>query len=116
MSEDSECEWWPEFNTGFVTALTLFYGHSMNPSIRSRDSAHLVLYVATDHLADIEYPDNISPELREKVETFVDWVFTHRISWDIEIDTVHEVFKACREILTQIDEEVFGLEVIVKHG
>ena len=57
-----------EFNNGFVTALGLFYGHSMNKLGRPGEDCSLVLYAATDHLYDIEYPENISSELKERVK------------------------------------------------
>lgn len=114
--ENENYSGYPEFNNGFVTALGLFYGHSMNPSIRDKQSAHLVLYGATDHLADIEYPENISQELKEKISNFVDLAFSYRLSWDTPINDIYSIFEACREILKQIDEEVFGLEVEITHG
>ena len=98
-----------EFNNGFVTALGLFHGHSMDGMLKT--SPELVLYGASDHLYDIEYPSNISDELKEKIGSFVDYVFTFRMRHDTTREEVFEVFEACRKLLVKIDEELFGLTV-----
>jgi len=97
----------PEFNNGFITALALFYGHFES----FKDSPDLVMYAATDHLYDIEYPENISPELKEKIEALVDLAFSYRMSHKATKEEVYDVFGACSKLFQEIDKEVFGLEV-----
>ena len=101
-----------EFNTGFVTALGLFYGHLAS----FPKSPELVLYAATDHLYDIEYPDNISEELKGAVKAFVDYAFTYRMGHDVTKEEVFEVFEACKQILVHIDKEIFGLDAEVHYA
>ena len=96
-----------EFNNGFITALTLFYGHLAS----FRTSPDLVLYAATDHLYEIEYPDNISAELKDEIMRFVDYAFSYRMRYDVTREEVFEVFDQCKNILIKIDNEVFGLTV-----
>jgi hypothetical protein len=103
-----------EFNNGFVTALALFYAHAYQ--LREASFAGrwaLVLHAATDHLLEMDIPGNLSPKLRERVERFREEALAHRYEADDE--TVLRLFGECLEILKEIDREVFGLKVVVKH-
>jgi hypothetical protein len=103
-----------EFNNGFATALALFYAHAyqaQGASFKGRWA--LVLYAATDHLLQMDIPSNLPEKLRRRVEEFRERALARRFEADDE--TAQELFKECLEILKRIDEEVFGLKVVVKY-
>jgi hypothetical protein len=103
-----------EFNNGFVTALALFYAHAYQiQGARFKGRWALVLHAATDHILEMDIPSNLSPKLRERVERFRERALAHRFEADDE--TAQELFKECLEILKLVDEEVFGLKVVVKY-
>jgi len=105
-----------EFNSGFVTALGLFYGHREQfRRLRKEEFGDNRIYAASDHLYALEYPEGLDDEVKEKVSAFTDFVFSkrlERISWK-EGD---EIFEDCRNLLALIDEKVFGLKVIINYG
>ena len=103
-----------EFNNGFVTALALFYAHAYQlREARFKGRWALALHAATDHLLEMEIPSSLPPKLRERVERFREEALAHRYEADDE--TALRLFEECLEILKRIDEEVFGLKVVVKH-
>jgi uncharacterized protein YaaR (DUF327 family) len=102
-----------EFNNGFVTALALFYAHLYQQySERFKGEWVLIICGATDHLIDMEVPNNIPQELKERVEKFKEKALSHR--YDANEEIAMELFNECLEILKEIDEKMFGLSVIVK--
>lgn len=102
-----------EFNNGFVTALGLFYGHRAQfEAIRA--FSDMRLYAATDHLADIEYPENIDNEIHSKVEEFLEKAFSLRLKI-VTSKEVEEIFDTCKDLFKLIDERIFGLKVEIKH-
>ena len=106
----------PEFNNGFITALALFYGHrSQWEDLSKKLGNDMRIYPASDHLIDIEYPTNISKELREEIEAFVSDTVKLRFS-QFNLKVGNSIFDRCKKILRQIDEEIFGLKVTIKHG
>jgi len=112
----------PEFNNGFVTALTLFYGHddsSMRGDVKEGDNDYR-LSGGKDHLYEMVIPSTLSDGLRTRIETFREAVF--RLSgtsfWKPSvsmIEAVDKLFEECYRILMAIDEEVFGLSVVVRY-
>jgi hypothetical protein len=102
-----------EFNNGFVTALTLFYGHYWQGAYGETDHG-VRIYPASDHLFDIEYPKNLDPELRRKVEKFVKDVLSVRLK-DISRAEEERLFNRCLEILKLIDKKHFKLKVRVNY-
>jgi hypothetical protein len=103
-----------EFNNGFVTALALFYAHAYQLREAGFEGKWaLVLHAATDHLLEMEIPSSLPPKLRERVERFREEALAHRYEADDE--TALRLFEECLEILKLVDEEVFGLKVVVKY-
>lgn len=109
-----------EFNNGFITALALFYGHN-DPSMREQSvlgrSWDYRLSGARDHLYDIEVPENLDEELKERVHAFREKVFSIHDKYSLHppSEEVNAVFKECVDILKMVDEKVFGLNVGVIH-
>jgi hypothetical protein len=107
-----------EFNTGFVTALALFYAHSMDRELmngaKGIDTASLSLYGASDHLFDMEIPESLDENLKSRIEGFRDYVFSVRLE-RIPSKEVISIFEDCRKLIQEIDAKVFGLEVVVNH-
>lgn len=105
MSEDDV-----EFNNGFVTALALFYGHSGDRTL----PPDLKIYVASDHLLNIDYPENLSPELKKKVKSFVSKALEYRCARKTPSEEdLEKLFDECIEILKDLDREFFGLDNVV---
>lgn len=106
-----------EFNNGFVTALALFYAHSMDRMTLDDkvDTASLSLYGASDHLFDMVIPDSIDDGLRERIEAFRTYVLSVRLS-RIPRKEVLKIFDDCSKLIQEIDSKVFGLEVEVNYG
>lgn len=104
----------PEFNNGFVTALALFYGHSMD-GIDKDGSNDYRVYVASDHLYDLEIPACISEDLRTRLKAWVDYVFSQKLERPSKAET-SAIFEDCKKYLMEIDREVFGLTVEVVHS
>lgn len=107
-----------EFNNGFVTALALFYGHREQFRREAKDVPRLAMhdlriYGASDHLYDIEYPQNLSPELKREIEQFVKDVFSHRLTI-FPVEEGDKLFDKCLELLKKIDKECFKVEAEVK--
>jgi hypothetical protein len=102
-----------EFNNGFVTALALFYGHYSQEPPKYESEYGVRIYPASDHLIDIEYPKNLDPELRRKVEKFVKDVLSVRLK-DISRAEEERLFIRCLELLKLIDKKHFKLKVKVK--
>ena len=115
--DKTKCE--HEFNSGFVTALALFYAHHYNIQIfqetdkkmkekgNSYNSAHLVLYGATDHLYDLKIPEQLSDELKMKIKALLDFCFKVRMEFNVGYEIPIKAFEMCKEILMDIDREVF---------
>jgi hypothetical protein len=103
-----------EFNNGFVTALALFYGHYFQWQESNKIFEDMRIYPATDHLLDIEYPKNLDPEVKKKVQEFVRDVLSVRLS-NISREEGEKFFRRCIELLKLIDEKCFGLKVKVKY-
>ena len=108
-----------EFNNGFVTALGLFYGHREQfKDVRDKRDQFphdQRVYAAADHLFDIEYPEGLASEVRDRVEAFVDWVFAVRLDWDFKWEDGDRIFDSCKDLLKFIDEKVFGLNVEINY-
>lgn len=104
-----------EFNTGFLTALTLFYGHRMQfqeaSKIIKRD---LRVYGAADHLFDIKYPEDLDPKLKKKVKNFVASVFRVRLE-NLTLAEGDKIFDKCLELIKEIDRKYFGQKRIIVH-
>jgi hypothetical protein len=104
-----------EFNNGFITALTLFYGHRMDRELISSDEKNdLRIYGASDHLIDIEYPKNLDPKLKKRIIKFVGNVLDIRLK-KVSFRKAEKLFNECLEILKEIDKKYFGLKVKVKY-
>jgi len=108
-----------EFNNGFITALALFYAHrfynlSAFETIHKVFGRDLRLWGGSDHLLNIQIPDNIDPDLRRRIEDFVRKVVSLRFA-ELNKDEVDKVFDECLELLKEIDRRLFGLEVIVNY-
>jgi hypothetical protein len=108
-----------EFNNGFITALTLFYAHrfynlSVFRTIYKVSGRDLRLWSGSDHLLDIQIPDNIDPDLRRRIEDFVNKVVSLRFA-ELNEGEVDKVFDECLEILKEVDRRLFGLEVTVNY-
>jgi hypothetical protein len=102
----------PEFNNGFITALALFYAHRFRDSIPELDWDRRV-YAGSDHLLDIEIPENLKPELRDEIKKFVDDVLSRRNDDTCKGLVAERLFDRCLNILVSLDRELFGLDVIV---
>lgn len=105
----------PEFNNGFVTALALFYAHREQFKEARKLTHDMRIYAASDHLFDLEYPENIDTEVKEKVEVFTNWVFSVRLGSLLSWEEGEKIFDACKDILKLIDERIFGLKVIINY-
>lgn len=117
MSEEG-----PEFNNGFLTALTLFYGHNDQSMRYQKVGEHMYDYRldgAKDHLYDMVIPESISEELRRRIEAFKDKVFDikDKAFFNPSEETVKEIdalFEEDYRIIMALDKELFKLEVIVR--
>jgi hypothetical protein len=107
-----------EFNTGFVTALALYYGHrQMFRDSRTKDilkENDLRNYGASDHLFDIEYPMNLDEDLKKQIEQFVGHALNLRLGRITEADT-ENLFEECLSCLKEIDKKVFHVLAEVKY-
>lgn len=104
-----------EFNNGFVTALGLFYGHRHREQFRKTSKIEgydVRIYGASDHLYDIEYPKSLNKTLKQKIQKFVSDVFKVRLE-DITAEQADKLFERCKDLLKEIDEKCFGLNVEV---
>ncbi len=108
-----------EFNNGFITALGLFYGHREQwRELRRKERKEFRdqrIYGASDHLYDIEYPEGLDDEVKEKVSAFTDFVFSKRLE-DTSWEEGDRIFEDCRNLLALIDKKVFGLDVVIQYG
>ena len=73
------------------------------------------IYPASDHLYDLEYPEGLDEEIKEKVSAFTDFVFSKRLE-DITWEEADHIFEDCRNLLALIDKKVFGLDVVIHYG
>lgn len=107
-----------EFNNGFVVALALFYGHGERFINASNLVGHdLRINGASDHLFDIEYPRNLDVKLKEKIQKFVkDVLKVRRRFTNVSMEETNELFDRCKNLLREIDEVCFGLNVEVHYG
>ena len=106
-----------EFNTGFISALAMFYGHRMawgDEKVYQITKHDMRIYGASDHLYDIEYPKNLSAGLKQKIQEFVSDVFKVRLE-NISREDAENLFNRCRDLIIAIDEEYFIKKVIFKY-
>jgi hypothetical protein len=107
-----------EFNTGFVTALALYYGHRpMFQDSRTKNvlkDNDLRNYGASDHLFDIEYPMNIDEDLKKQIESFIDRALKLRLGRISEAET-ENLFEECLACLKEIDKKAFHVLAEVKY-
>lgn len=101
-----------EFNSGFVTALALFYGHLHQfQETRFRDE-DLRIYPATDHLYYIEYPENLDNEIKERIEKFRKKALEMRYK-TISMKEGDDLFLECLKIIKLIDKKCFKIKDVV---
>jgi len=102
-----------EFNTGFVTALALFYGHRHQiqgtPLIRD-----LRIYGAADHLFDMEIPEQLDEKLKKRIERWRSKVISLRLK-HLTWEEGNKLFDECLQILKALDRQYWSLKVIVKY-
>jgi len=105
-----------EFNDGFITALTLFYGHreQFNEAALRATKHDLRIYAASDHLFNIQIPKCLSLRLRRKIRKFVNTCLDRRFE-RITVDEGNQLFDQVLELLKKIDKECFGLKVVVNY-
>ncbi|MEM2174915.1 MAG: hypothetical protein QXI58_04755 [Candidatus Micrarchaeia archaeon] len=101
-----------EFNSGFVTALALFYGHLHQFQHPEFENDDLRICSASDHLFDIEYPENIDNEIKERVEKFRKKALEMRYK-RISMKEGDELFLECLEIIKLIDKKCFKIKDVV---
>lgn len=94
----------PEFNNGFVTAIALFLEHK-NESKEGR--LDLRLYVATDHLYEMEFPARLPPTLKKRIVNWRSNCFGHRLDSLPDKAIVDALFTEAEDILAKIDELIF---------
>jgi hypothetical protein len=100
-----------EFNNGFLTALLLFYGHRYWPRTEKYDFR---LDGAADHLRDMEVPEGLDDDLKERVRELRGRVMALRFR-DLPSEEVDRVFDECVEIVKELDRRLFGLSVVVNY-
>lgn len=97
-----------EFNNGFVVAIGLFLEHKWQfRELKGKGFSDLRLYCATDHLFDMEIPNNISEELKERIEKWREECFKNRLNITKNYEVGDKLFEEGEDILKEIDEEVF---------
>jgi len=103
-----------EFNNGFVTALTLFYGHreQFNEAALRATNHDLRIYAACDHLFDIQIPKCLSRGLKRKVRKFVKTCLSKRLE-RLSFEEGNQLFDQALELIKKIDKECFELDVVV---
>jgi hypothetical protein len=52
------------------------------------------IYAASDHLLNTEYPSNLNPELKRKIENFVSDVLDVRLK-NITVEEADKLFERC---------------------
>lgn len=107
----AKCE--HEFNTGFVSALSKFYGH-LHQGENLSEIKDFRIYGATDYLLDIEIPEILPPELQGRVKRFVDRAIKLRFT-KISRREGDILFNECDEIMQEIDRKCFKLEHVCSH-
>ena len=100
------------FNNGFITALALFYAHRfLRYSFTRRD---LRIYAGSDHLINMQMPENLDPDLKNRVDGFIDKVMSSRYE-ELPEEKAEELFSECLEILKELDKKLFNLDVVVNY-
>ena len=104
-----------EFNNGFIVALALFYGHKHQFTEASHSAGHdMRIYAATDHIFNIEIPQNLSAGLNREVKYFVHKALKARLADISEIEG-EKLFDLCKSLLKRIDKEHFVRHRVVAH-
>jgi RNA polymerase subunit RPABC4/transcription elongation factor Spt4 len=93
-----------EFNTGFITALILFYAHKDMFNFTGY-TGDLRLYGATDHLFDMEIPENLTPEHKERIENLKESALDLRMEIIKRTDG-DKIFAECKTIVKMIADEL----------
>jgi len=109
-----------DFNNGFVTALSLFYAHRNFSShilkLEGKGVVHdMRLCAATDHLYEIDFPNNISKSLKEKIMKFRDKCFSMRLKTFTDTVETEGLFEECLAIIKLIDKENFHIKKVVTY-
>jgi len=107
----------PSFNTGFVTAITLFLEHKDNWQLirmeNNRVMSDLRLYGASDHLYDMEIPKMLSEKLYKRIVRWRSKCFHLRMAFLEERETTDKLFKEAEDILAKIDVEIFKTKKVI---
>lgn len=104
-----------EFNNGFVTALSLFYGHRFQFEEASKIVGHdMRIYGATDHLYNIEFPKRLPRRIKKLYGKFHGHCFTVRLE-NIKIEEGNQIFSECLEVIKAIDRHYFVKNVKVHY-
>ncbi|MCW1297041.1 MAG: hypothetical protein OH319_05155 [Candidatus Parvarchaeota archaeon] len=101
-----------EFNSGFITALVLFYGHLHQFQREEFKDNDFRIYTASDHLFNIEYPKNLDNEIKERIEKFRKKALEMRYK-TISMKEGDDLFLECLEIAKMIDKKCFKLKDVV---
>lgn len=110
-----------EFNSGFVTAISLFLEHKMFTDMLPKDKegkiiCDLRLYTATDHLYDMEIPEVFDGKLRNRILDWKSKCFENRMEHFKDTKITDALFKEAEDILAQIDLQMFQTKkVIIKY-
>jgi len=101
----------PEFNNGFIIAMALFLEHKDN--WQKTERSDLRLYGATDHLYDMEIPENLSAKLIKRIIRWRERCFHYRLENFKDSRITDSLFKEAEQILKAIDEEVFKTKKVI---
>lgn len=101
-----------EFNNGFITAIALFLEHK-NKDRELNKFNDLRLNGATDHLFDIEIPENLPENIKKRIEKASDKALSLRNEFSKDGKPADKIFKEFENILAQIDKEIFRTKKVV---
>lgn len=103
MEDDSS-----EFGSGFLYCIGLFLMHAtlhMGPR-----QAETWFSGATDHLLDMQIPENLSPDIKARIELWRDDCLSKRLKCDNTLRDVNNALNKALEFIMMFDK-MQGIEV-----
>jgi hypothetical protein len=92
-----------EFGTGYAYCLGLFLAHAERDIGPNKSRAGLALYGAADHIFELQIPEALSEEQKNKAEAFKDLVLTQRLDLDIPVKKWMALLQTAKDLLLEWD-------------
>jgi hypothetical protein len=92
-----------EFGKGYAYCLGLFLAHAERDIGPEETRAGLALYGAADHIFELEIPDALSADQKQRAEAFRELVLLQRMDMDVPAREWRALLQTAKDLLLEWD-------------